>query len=123
MKKYEQFITNKTIGDYLFVLTITDKNSNIIEPLIKYLNKYIELSRTEESEIYNHENAGILFKIYYKKTGNINAYFIKGISVSFFNSDYENVKNRIDLEDFMNVGFEGVENFITLHQNVNNYNL
>ena len=124
MKKYNQFITERiTVDTYLFVVVIKDKSHSVIEPFISYLKEYIKLTRTEEDKIYSSDNVGILFKIYYKDDGKFNVHFITDISAPMLYSNFDNVKNTIELEDFMKVGFDGVEEFIKLNQDVNTYNL
>lgn len=127
MKTYNQFL-NESISDDNFIFAINIKNASkedidkIFELAIECFDKFLEYNQYQITDIEKHRPFAIVFNMYkvLSKDKNVRA-SLNVITVS--NWEAYKYLNNITSEEFLNVGFENIKNYIELKNGTNKYNL
>ena len=147
MKKYYQFInekrvemtTHETIGDetflpidFLFAIDIRNSTNQQINELFEEFEKYINVDDTDKKRILEPGYAKPwALRVDISQLGynygdgnnrNLKVY-IGMVTSPGWGAGVKYMEDIITLEEFLNVGLEGVKDYIEMKNNVNKYNL
>jgi hypothetical protein len=135
MKSYLRYISEKIGDNFIFALNIKNISQENFDKLFdeiektfvdyetygNYINRKDLQKNIFDNESYWQKPWALTFNIYYHLNNKKVA--ISQITSHGWGEGYDHMKNIITIEVFLNVGFEGVEEYIEIKKNINKYNI
>lgn len=129
MKTYKQFLNESNSPDnFIFAINIKnaskDEIDKIFELAIEYFDSFLEYNHWQRNDIDDYKPWAIVFNMY--KSLSSDKKFKAALSIVTspgWGSGYKHMKDILTTTEFLNVGFENIENYIEMKNDINKYNL
>lgn len=129
MKTYNQFL-NESISDDNFIFAINIKNASkedidkIFELAIEYFDEFLEYNSDKRKDIDRYKPWAIVFNMYkhFSRDTKYKA-ALSLVTSPGWGAGYKHMDDIVTIKNFLEVGFENIENYIEIKNGTNKYNL
>ena len=129
MKTYKQFLNEANSPDnFIFAINIKnaskDEIDKIFELAIEYFDSFLEYNHWQRKDIDRYKPWAIVFNMY-KDLPNSKKFkaALSIVTNPSFGAGYKHMEDILTLKEFLNIGFENIEKYIEMKNDINKYNL